>query len=71
MLRTILLLLALLVLIGVGLVYMGILHWPGGNAPVEVRPAEVKMETRQVNVQVPVVTTPGEQPPANTAQPAQ
>jgi hypothetical protein len=69
MLRAILMLLALIVLIGVALVWMGIIHWPGGGQAVQVRPAEVRMETRQVNVQVPVVSTPGEQP-ANSAAPA-
>jgi len=70
MLRAILMLLALIVLIGAGLVWMGIIHWPGAGAPVQVRPAEVRMETRQVNVQVPVVSTPGEQPSGNAAAPA-
>ncbi len=69
MIRAILFLVALIVLVGIGLVYMGVIHWPGGNQPVQVRPAEVRMETRQVNVQVPVVSTPGEQP-ANAAAPA-
>jgi hypothetical protein len=70
MLRAILMLLALIILIGIALVYMGILHWPGGGQPVQVRPAEVRMETRQVNVQVPVVSTPGDQPQGNAAAPA-
>jgi len=71
MLRAILMLLALIILIAIALVWMGVIHWPGAGQPVEVRPAEVRMETRQVNVQVPVVATPGDQAPANAAQPAQ
>ena len=70
MLRTILLVLALVVLIAIGLFYMGVLSWPGGNQPVRVNPVEVKMETRQVNVQVPVVQTVNSAATANTAQPA-
>ena len=76
MLRTVLLVLALLVLIAIGLFYMGVLSWPGGNQGVQVNPVEVKMETRTVNMQVPVVSTvnsaaPAPAAPANGAQPAQ
>ena len=67
MLRKLLLLLALLVLVAIALVYMGIIHWPGGST-VELRPVEVQMETRQVNVQVPVVSPSGGT--ENMAQPA-
>ncbi len=70
MLRTILMVLALIVLIVIGLFYMGILHWPGGGQPIQANPVEVKMETRQVNMQVPVVATPGDAGAANAAQPA-
>ncbi|HEY0116589.1 MAG TPA: hypothetical protein VGB54_12805 [Allosphingosinicella sp.] len=71
MLRTLLLVLALIVLLVAGLFYMGVLNWPGAGQPVEVRPVEVKMETRQVNVQVPVVSTNSAQPAAPPAvQPA-
>jgi len=69
MIRAILVLLALVVLIVAALFYMGVLNWPGAGQPVQVNPVEVKMETRQVNVQVPVATTTPAQP-ANTAQPA-
>ena len=76
MLRTVLLVLALLVLIAIGLFYMGVLSWPGGSQPVQVNPVEVKMETRTVNMQVPVVSTvnnaaPAAAAPVNGAQPAQ
>jgi|GEM_PF-3874375 len=70
MLRPLLMLLAVIVLIVIGLFYMGILHWPGGNQPIQANPVEVKMETRQVNMQVPVVATPGDPAAANAAQPA-
>ena len=66
MIRTLLMVLALVVLVVIGLFYMGILHWPGGGQPIQATPVEVKMETRQVNVQVPVV----EKGDANAAQPA-
>ncbi len=69
MLRTILMVLALVVLVAIGLFYMGILHWPGGGQPIQANPVEVKMETRQVNMQVPVVGT-AEGGAANGAQPA-
>ncbi len=67
MLRKLLLLLALLVLVLMGLIYTGIIHWPGGSQ-VEVRPIDVSLEKRGVNLQVPVpVIEPGGQ---NAAQPA-
>ena len=68
MIRAILLLLALLVLIVAALFYTGVLNWPGAGQAVQVNPVEVKMETRQVNVQVPVASVPEQ--PANTVQPA-
>ena len=71
MLRTILLVLALIVLVVIGLFYMGVLSWPGGGQAVQVNPVEVKMETRTVNVQVPVVQTSNSAAPVNTVQPAQ
>jgi hypothetical protein len=69
MLRTILMVLALVVLVVIGLFYMRILHWPGSGQPIQANPVEVKMETRQVNMQVPVVGTAGEPGAANAAQP--
>ena len=78
MMRTVLLALALIVLVLIGLFYMGVLSWGGGNQPIQANPVNVKMETRTVNVQVPVVQTvnsaepaPAPAAPANTAQPAQ
>jgi hypothetical protein len=68
MIRAILLLLALLVLIVAALFYTGVLNWPGAGQPVTVNPVEVKMETRQVNVQVPVASVPAAA--NNAAQPA-
>ncbi len=70
MIRTILMVLALVVLVVIGLFYMGILHWPGSGQPIQASPVEVKMETRQVNVQVPVVGSAGDAGAANAAQPA-
>jgi hypothetical protein len=75
MIRTLLIVLALIVLVAAALFYMGVLNWPGAGQAVEVRPVEVKMETRQVNVQVPVVSTNSAQPatpitPPIQAQPA-
>ena len=68
MLRKLLLLLALLVLVVIGLIYMGIIHWPGGSQ-VEVRPVDVSLENRDVNLQLPVpVIAPSGQPAG--AQPA-
>lgn len=66
--RPILMILALLILVAIGLFYTGVLSWPGGNAPVQVNPVEVKTETRQINVQVPVVSTPAQQPPPANGQ---
>ncbi len=68
MLRAILLLLALIILIAIALVYMGVLNFQSTPEGVKatVNPAEVRMETREV--QVPVFSAP-QQPPANAAQP--
>lgn len=68
MLRKLLLLLAVLVLAAIALVWIGVVNWPGGSS-VEVRPVDVKLETRNVALPLPVVETPG-QVPANGAQPA-
>jgi hypothetical protein len=70
MLRTILLVLAFIVLVAAALFYLGVLNWPGAGQPVEIRPVEVKMETRQVNVQVPVVSTNSAAPAPAPVQPA-
>ena len=71
MLRKLLLLLAVLVLILIGLIYLGIINWSGGSE-VEVRPLDVSLENRDVNLQVPVpVIAPGGQNAAQPMQPAQ
>ena len=76
MLRTILLVIALIVLIVIGLVWMGVINLQptaDGGVRATVNSVEVTTETRTVNVQVPVVRTVGENTaaPANGAQPAQ
>jgi hypothetical protein len=78
MLRTILMVLALIVLVLIGLFYTGILHWPGGNQPIQANPVELKVEPRDVSIPTPVITTPGAeqgapppaQPAGNNPQPA-
>jgi hypothetical protein len=74
MLRPVFVVLALIVLIVIGLFYMGVLHWPGGNQPIQANPVDVKVEMKNVTMQVPApVVTPGApaaEPPANSAQPA-
>jgi hypothetical protein len=66
--RTILLVLALVVLIAIGLVWMGVINLQptaDGGVRATVNPVEMTTETRTVNVQVPVVRTV----PENGAQP--
>ncbi len=62
MLRTLLLLLAFVVLIGAVLVWLGIIDV--GNGQVEVNPVNVSVQDRDVsvnmNVPVPVIERPGE-----------
>jgi hypothetical protein len=76
MLRPILVVLALIVLLTIGLFYMGVLHWPGGGQPIQANPVDVKVEMKNVTMQVPAPTvTPSEgappaQPAPNMAQPA-
>jgi len=75
MLRTLLIVLALIVLVVIGLFYVGVLHWPGGNQPIQTNPVELKLEQKNVSLPAPVITTPASQPAAqpaaNGAQPAQ
>jgi hypothetical protein len=67
--------LALIVLIVIGLFYVGVLHWPGGDQPIQANPVEVKLEQTNVSLPAPVITTPANEPAAppapNAAQPAQ
>jgi hypothetical protein len=76
MLRKLLLLLALLVLAAIALVWLGIINWPGGTS-VEVRPIDVKVESRNVALPLPVVeprtgdaSAAQSPPPAAGAQPS-
>jgi hypothetical protein len=80
MLRTILMVLALIVLVLIGLFYTGILHWPGGNQPIQANPVELKLEQKNVTLPAPVITTgsppaaepaPAQPTPAQTPPPAQ
>ena len=68
--RPILLILAFVVLIAAVLVWIGVINMSGTNGRVQVNPVEVKMETRNVQVQVPVVGAAQPNPPANGTQPA-
>jgi outer membrane biosynthesis protein TonB len=76
MLRTLLVVLALVVLLVIGLFYVGVLHWPGAGQPIQANPVDVKVEMKNVTMQVPtpsVSPTPEAQPvqPAtNVGQPA-
>lgn len=61
MLRTILLILALVVLVGIGLVWTGVINLqstPEGGVKASVNPVEVKLEQKNVSVPVPVVSVP-------------
>ena len=79
MIRTILMVLALIVLVVIGLFYMGVLHWPGSGQPIQATPMEVRTEKRVVDV--PVIgpasnpnaaqPAPAPQQPAPATQPAQ
>lgn len=77
MLRPILVVLALIVLIVIGLFYMGVLHWPGAGQPIQANPVDVKVEMKNVTMQVPAPSvtpsegTPAAQPAPNPAPPAQ
>jgi hypothetical protein len=64
MARTILLVLALIVLIVIGLFWTGVLYWPGGNQPVQANPVKVEMKETTVNVVRPEISV------QNGAQPA-
>jgi len=69
MLRTVLLILALLVLIAIGLVWMGVFglsQKEDGTLDVTANTVEVRQGERQITVPVPEVHTT---PPANPAQP--
>ncbi len=67
--RLVLIILAFIVLLALILVWLGVITIPQSGGGVQVNPVEVKMETRNVQVQVPVVGTANPQP-ANVAQPA-
>jgi hypothetical protein len=58
MLRTLLLLVAFVVLIGLALVYFGVINvTQNGNGSVSVQSRSVEVGTTKANVQVPVVRT--------------
>jgi hypothetical protein len=67
MLRPILIMLALIVLVVIGLFYVGVLHWPGAGQPIQANPVDVKVEMQNVTMQVPTPSVT----PTPEAQPAQ
>lgn len=71
MLRPIFLILALVVLVGIGLIWTGVINLqstPEGGVKATVNPVEVKIEQTNVSLPLPVVRTT---PPGNGAAPAQ
>ena len=70
MLRTVLLILALVVLIGIGLVWTGVINMQStadGGVKVTANPVEVGIEQKEVTVPVPVVRTGNSAAPAPAA----
>ena len=67
MLRTLLMLLAFIVLIGAVLVWMGIISIPRGGGGIEVNPVNVSVQQRNVALPVPVIERPADT--VNTAAP--
>ncbi len=67
MLRTILVVLALIVLIVIGLFWTGVLSWPGMNQPVQVNPVKVEMKEKTITVPAPEFTVQNSAAPAQPA----